>query len=208
MKAVIAEMPAHWLAERRASDVAQWDEVWDGVLHMAPMPSGIHQDLELDLAAYLKRVWARPNGGLARHQVNLTTPEDEAAWTKNYRIPDIVLVARDRLHIDRGEYMAGAPNVVVEIRSPGDETDEKLPFYFGLGVPEVWVFDRDTKAVELRVLTDAGYALLAPDADGWVRSPATGVGFRPAAGNRVRARVGDDDATGEDLPDVTASPGT
>lgn len=202
MKAVINQMPAHWLAERTQSEIAQWDEMWEGVLHMAPMPSGIHQDLELDVAAYLKREWARPSGGLARHQVNLTTPEDEAAWTKNYRVPDIVLVSRDRLSIDRGDYMAGAPLVVIEIKSPGDESHEKLPFYAALGVPEVWIFDRDSKHVELRTLTGSTYTLLPPDADGWLRSPATGVQFRPVPPNKVRIRIGEDDATAADLPEA------
>ncbi len=202
MKAVINQMPAHWLAERMNSEIAQWDEMWEGVLHMAPMPNRMRQDFELDLAAYLKQAWAKPNGSRVHHEVNLTTPEDEPAWTKNYRIPDVVLLTPDRFHIDRNEYMAGAPLVVVEIQSPGDETYEKLPFYAALGVPEVWVFDRDTKAVELRSLMGSAYTLLAPDADGWLRSPATGVHFRPVPPNKVRVRIGDNDATAVDLPEA------
>ena len=47
--------------------------------------------------------------------------------------------------------------MVVEIRSPGDETMEKLPFYAQLGVPEVWIIDRDTKVPELYVLRAGRY---------------------------------------------------
>ncbi|MGL6097786.1 MAG: Uma2 family endonuclease [Fimbriiglobus sp.] len=201
MKAVIASLPEHWAVERSKSDAAQWDEMWDGVLHMPPMPNRMHQDFELDLAAHLKRTWAKPRGCRVHHEVNLTTPEDEHRWTKNYRIPDLVLLSADRFRIDRGEYMAGAPLVVVEIRSPGDETYEKFEFYAGLGVPEVWVFDRDTKAPEVHELAGIAYKLRSPDADGWLRSPASGVEFRHVRPGSVRVRVAGDDATAADLPE-------
>jgi Uma2 family endonuclease len=133
-------------------------------------------------------------------QINLAPP-DEPDWTKNYRVPDILLLTPDRFAINHDTHFAGAP-LVVEIRSPDDETFEKFGFYAGLGVPEVWVFDRDTRTPQLFALGPGGYAALAAGPDGWTRSPAAGVEFRPAAGNRVRARVGGDDATAEDLPDV------
>lgn len=176
--------------DTRPPEAQDRDEVWDGVTHMAPMPNGMHQDFAGELYAFLLYNWARPRGGLVRQEVNLTTPQDEANWTKNYRIPDLVLVAADRRHIDKNEYMAGPPTAVVEVESPGDDTRAKLAFYAELGVPEVWVFGRDTLAVELRAPAAGGYALAAPDADGWRVSPATGVGFRPTGAGAVRARAG------------------
>ncbi len=202
MDAVIKGMPAHWLEERKNSDAAQWDEMWNGVLHMPPMPNRMHQNIALDLAIYLKKRWAKPAGGRVNLEVNLTTPEDETHWTFNYRIPDMVLLDPPRFGIDKNEYMVGAPLVVVEIRSRNDETYEKLPFYAALGVPEVWVIDRDTKAVEVHRLSGGAYATLAADADGWLRSPAAGVAFRQTEVGRVWVRVGDDDATAEELPDA------
>jgi Uma2 family endonuclease len=202
MRAVIVDMPKHWLAERKNSDAAQWDEMWNGVLHMPPMPNGMHQDFAGDLRDFLKWEWAKPSGGLVRHEVNLTTPEDEAHWTLNYRIPDLVLLDRGRLHIDKNEYMAGAPLVVVEIKSPGDETYDKFPFYAGLGIPEVWVFDRDTRAPEVHLLdSERAYQPQSPGPDGWARSPATGVEFRQTQTGKVWLRIAGDDATAEELPD-------
>lgn len=58
-KAVIAEMPKRWIEERKNSDAAQWDEMWYGVLHMPPMPSGMNRDFA-DLHCHLKRTWAKP----------------------------------------------------------------------------------------------------------------------------------------------------
>ncbi len=201
MKAVIAALPPHWLAERKTAEIAQWDEMWEGVLHMPPMPNRMHQRFGRDLQFYLQQRWAKPRRAEVHQEVNLTSPEDEPAWTKNYRIPDFVLLTPDRFSIDKNEYMAGAPLVVIEIRSPGDETYEKLPFYAGLGVPEVWIFDRDTRAIELRALgADGNYALIAPDSSGWHRSPATGVAFRQHQPGSIVARANDDPATDEELP--------
>ncbi|OWK40912.1 Uma2 family endonuclease [Fimbriiglobus ruber] len=201
MKAVIAEMPARWLQERRNSDAAQWDEMWDGVLHMPPMPNEMHQDFEGALAAYLRYRWARPSGNKVFAQINLAPP-DEPNWTANYRVPDLLLLSPDRFGIRRGSHWAGAPLVVVEVRSPGDETDDKLPFYAALGVPEVWVFDRDTKAPEVRVLVPGPvYQIVPTGSDGWVRSPATGIAFRQDRPGQVWVQVGDDAATAEELPE-------
>src|SRR5262245_4553611 len=180
MRAVIADMPKRWLAEHASSEAAQWDEMWDGELHMPPMPNRMHQYLERDLMNYMMKWWALPVGGQVTHQVNLTTPEDEHDWINNYRIPDLVVLPPDRFHIDKGEYMAGAPLVCIEVYSPCDESYQKLPFYAGLGVPEVWIIARDSKEIDLYVLQpDGSYAEHSSGTDSWVRSPATGVEFRP-----------------------------
>ena len=200
MKAVINVMPQHWLSERQNTDAAQWDELWEGVLHTPPMPNTMHQDFEGSLAGYLRYNWARPNRNRVFQQINLALP-NQADWTKNYRVPDILLLTPVMMAINRGSHFAGAPLVVVEIRSPDDETYEKLDFYAQLGVPEVWVIDRDTKAVELRTLVGSGYTLLQSDATGWLRSPATGVEFHPGAVGKVHVRVNGDDATTEELPE-------
>ncbi len=203
MRAVIADLPKHWLEERKHSDAALWDEMWNGVLHMPPMPNRMHRNIALDLAIYLKQHWGKPQGGRVNQEVNLTTPEDEAQWTHNYRIPDLVLLSPDRFGIDKNEYMAGAPLVVVELKSPGDDTYEKFPFYAGLGVPEVWVFDRTTRVPELYTLGPGpAYQPIPAGPDGWVHSPATGVAFRPTGAGTVTARIGTDPATVADLPDA------
>jgi hypothetical protein len=39
MKAVMANVPEHILEWRRRTGADQWDEMWEGVLHMAPSPN-------------------------------------------------------------------------------------------------------------------------------------------------------------------------
>ena len=55
MRAVIAEMPKHWLEERSRSEIGQRDEMWEGVLHMPPMPNRMHQVFVRDLLIYTSR---------------------------------------------------------------------------------------------------------------------------------------------------------
>jgi len=202
MRAVITQMPRHWIEERKNSEAAQWDEMWNGVLHMPPMPNGMHQDFVGDLRDYLKRNWAKQRGGLVRADANLTTPEDEASWTLNYRVPDLVLVDAARRHIDRNTYLAGAPLVVVEIASPGDETYDKFPFYAGLGVPEIWVIHRDSRTPEIHLLGSEGkYTPATAGASGWLHSPATGVEFRQTQNGKVWARIDGNESTATELPE-------
>ena len=91
--------------------------------------------------------------------------------------------------------------MAVEIESPGDETRDKFPFYAGLGVPELWVIDRDTKEPEVYILRAGRYRKQKPAAGGWVRSPATGLEMRHAAGDKLSIRVIGKDATRQDLPE-------
>jgi Uma2 family endonuclease len=201
MRAVIADIPKRWLEEHRASDASQWDEMWNGELHMAAIPTRKHQDLGFQLQMYLFNHWQLPTGGRVNQEVNLTTPEDEANWTNNYRIPDLVMLDPSRFHIDRGEYMAGAPLICVEIRSPGDESYDKLDFYSGLGVPEVWIIDRDTKEPEIYKLVDGLYELGLPDEDGWMTSKAIPAAMKSNGAGKLRIQMRNDPATLAELPD-------
>jgi Uma2 family endonuclease len=90
--------------------------------------------------------------------------------------------------------------VVVEIRSPGDESYEKLPFYAQLQIPEVWIIDRDTRQPEIFRLVDADYQSVPPDHDGWVVSSVTAVRMRAERG-RLAIALLDDPASFRLLPE-------
>ena len=198
MKAVMPEVPRQILDLRKGTGADRWDEMWEGVLHRRPMPSRRHQELEGALERWLWTHWAQPQGNRVYHQINVASP---GGWPNDYRIPDLVLLTRDRFPIDRDEYFEGPPTAVVEIRSPGDETDEKLPFYGRIGVPEVWIIDRDTKAPEIHVLRGRAYERQSPAADGWLLSPATGVQLRAEPGERLGIRMAQEPGTLKQLPE-------
>ena len=201
MKAVILDMPAHWLAERKRSGAERFDEMWEGVLHMSPSPNRIHQNLVADLRDFLNRFWAKPNGGEVIHEINVVHPNDEADWINNYRIPDIVLLSRDRLALENDAFILGAPLICIEVRSPKDESFEKLQFYAKLGVPEVWIIDRDTKKPEIFVLADGAYVLVEPNAGGWIESTAIAAELKATPSKKLAIRLNRDDATRAEIPE-------
>lgn len=182
---------------RKETGAHNFDEMWDGELRMVPSPTRIHQDLEWALETYLRTHWAPRHGARVYHQINVAR---RGCWPNDYRIPDVVLLAPDRFAIDRNEYFDGAPTVVVEIRSPRDDTDAKLPFYASLGIPETWVVDRDTKRPELYSLVDATYERGQPDAKGWLRSAITGIALRPGSEGKLRLHVNGDPDSDRDIP--------
>ncbi|MEW6742513.1 MAG: Uma2 family endonuclease [Planctomycetota bacterium] len=207
MRAVMSPVPPEILAWRRRTGADRWDEMWEGVLHMGPAPNGDHQELEGALEHYLRSHWCARVQGRVQHQRNVSPLAE--GWQQNYRIPDLVLVTPASRGIDRNEFFEGAPSAVVEIKSPDDETYEKLPFYAALGVPEVWVIDGNSKELELFTLREGRYEKVAADAAGWIRSSATGVclrscpaGEHPAGeqGGKLELRVGDDASTCATLP--------
>ena len=95
-------------------------------------------------------------------QMNVSTPEH---WDQDYRIPDVCVMRPDRL--PQGEAMFVRPNVVFEIRFPGDETDEKLSFYAAVGVEAVVVVEPDTNATQVFGLSSGELVLRPPSANGW-----------------------------------------
>jgi len=189
---------------RRQGGLDQFDEMWDGVLHMVPVPNRIHQDLEFGLEAWLRRHWAASGAGRVYHQINVASV---GGWRNNYRIPDLVLLTPDRYGIDHNEYFEGGPTVVIEIVSPGDESYEKLDFYAQIGVDEVWMIARDSKAPEIRTRSDGRWSLVPPTPEGWHVSQKTTVHLRATQGKGVLSppegqleiRLGSDPATFEVL---------
>jgi len=171
--------------ERTGAD--RFDEMWEGVLHMPPSPSFQHQSLASRILNFFIEVWCPRVGGTAAMQVNVSTAD---RWNQDYRIPDVSVMRSDR--VPPGEVMFVQPNVVFEVRSPGDETYEKLPFYAAVGVEAVVVVERDTKAVQVFVLADGSFVLAPPAADGWTIIQPIAVEIRAESselGSTLRLRL-------------------
>ena len=70
-------------------------------------------------------------------------------------IPDVVFVSKARQpEIAAGERVTGAPDLVIEVLSPGAENAQrdrvvKLQLYGKYGVPEYWIVDPGQRAVEV-----------------------------------------------------------
>ena len=138
------EVPEHLLEERRRLGHDRRDEMWEGVLHMVPQPLSRNQRLgALLVSALLPPADAR--GLWVAYGTNLFRPG--TGWN-DYRVPDLV-VARPEHVSERG--VEGRAELVIEIRSPGDESYEKVPFYADVGCQEVLIVDRDTLELALFV---------------------------------------------------------
>ena len=96
----------------------------------------------------------------------------------DYRQPDNLVARREYVSV-RG--VEGRAELVVEIRSPNDESYEKLPFYAEMKVQEVLFIDGSL--VELRRLVEGAYVLVDPDVDGWVHLAAVPLALRPGPAN-------------------------
>lgn len=145
---ITGELPAPvlaWREERSRLGLDRFDEVWEGVLHMVPGPTGAHADVDASVLLAIGPL-ARAVGLRVRTATNLGRADD-------YRIPDGMLV-RTR---STGTYVDTAA-LVVEVLSPGDETFAKFAFYAAHGVDEVLVADPAAQRVRWWQLRDGAYA--------------------------------------------------
>ncbi|MGH3897734.1 MAG: Uma2 family endonuclease [Pseudonocardiaceae bacterium] len=152
MRAVLFEVPEAMLAERHRLGLDGRDEVWNGVPHVVPPAGGPHQRLDSDLLQVLAPLSKR-RGLVASYETGLFCAADD------YRVPD-QFHCRPEHESERG--VEGA-ELVVETRSKGDETYEKIDFYASLGVREMLIVHPQGRWVEL--LRAVGDRLLPVTAD-------------------------------------------
>jgi len=171
VRVVFLEAPEQLLAERRRLGLDGRDEMWEGELHMVPPPSFGHQEREAARAFGLR----------------IATEPGLYAADDSWRVPELA-VARPEHVAHRG--VEGGAVLAVEIRSPGDETDAKIPFYARFGVEELLIVDRDTAAVELLRLAHGALVPVAADDAGWVTC-SLGAAFRQAADAVLEVRLPD-----------------
>jgi Uma2 family endonuclease len=149
VRTLILDPPPAQLAEllhrRRITGADRHDEVWQGVHHMVPAPGAAHSLIAQQLAILLDSP-ARAVGLTVSVDFNLGDAED-------YRVPDLG-VHRGR---PRGTWIATAA-IAVEIRSPDDETMDKLAFYARHGVDELLIVDPASRSVDWRLLSVGEYA--------------------------------------------------
>lgn len=132
------------IEKRRRLGQDSLDEIWQGEYHMVPAPHPRHGRLDAQLIRLLGPL--ADTAGLTTTTIfNLGEPDD-------FRVPD------HGFHRQRPEavYVVTAA-VVVEVRSPGDETYEKFDFYARHGVDEAAVVDPDEERLHWFLLVDGGY---------------------------------------------------
>ncbi len=179
-----AVVPAVMIAERHRLGLDKADEMWQGVLHMNRPGNFEQQRLEMKLATVLGPLAEQ----LSLHLLVETGVFDPAVseWT-DFRTPDVVVFG-DSARSERG--VEGGALLAVEIRSPGDESFDKIPFYSRVGVAELLIIERDTKDVrKWRAAGGEGLAEVAPSGGGWHELAALPASVRGDAGT-LQVRIG------------------
>ena len=129
------------IADRQARQIDRYDEVWEDVYVMAPLGNNEHQSLATELAAAIATAVDWQSLGRTLAGANVSDRRDE--WSRNYRIPDVLVFKRNTPAVDCGTHWFGGPELAIEIVSPGDRTLEKLDFYGEVGTQELLVVDRE-----------------------------------------------------------------
>jgi Uma2 family endonuclease len=177
-------MPEVLIAERRRLGLDKQDEMWDGVLHMNLPGNTNHQRIEGKLARCLAPL-AEALGLELLAEAGLFDPavnENKSFW-----VPDIV-VFPPAVASERG--VEGGATLAIEIRSPGDESFEKIPHYSRIGVAEMLIIDRDTRAVRRWLAGSGGLAEVPASQGGWHQLAALPTALRGGKGS-LEVRTGE-----------------
>ena len=187
MRALLLQPDPEWLEDRRRRGLDHQDEVWDGVLHVAPQPSYHHQLLGSMLLQVLGPI-VRRIGFDALYELGTFDP---VKGEQNYRVPDVVIVDPQYASKRGAE---GRLELAVEILSPNDESRDKFGFYAKCQVPEVWIVDPNTREIEVYVLRGDRYFAIAPSRDGTISAPRFGLELRVIDGAKLRIAWSDGSA--------------
>ena len=132
---------------------------------MSPIPDLQHQRI-------LRRLFLKVHRFVSEHESGETlfAPLDVIVQREPWRVrqPDLLFVSNERANILE-RVVEGAPDLVVEVLSPGNtrgEMESKLADYARLGVREYWIVSPEAMTVEVLKLDKAS----------WQRDSLSGVG--------------------------------
>lgn len=134
-------------------------EIIEGVLYVTNAPDIDHQLAVIKLVVQLENYVTKNNLGFV-----LTAPfEIHLSETSRPVLPDVIFIKTDRWPGPGAKFFTGAPDLIVEVWSPGtSRTDRsvKLPAYEQAGVPEYWIANPKTRSVVVFTLTESEYTEL------------------------------------------------
>ena len=168
------------------ADYLKWDfkdrvELIMGKLFkMSPAPSSRHQVLSMDISG---RLWQHLKGDLCRVYTapfDVRLPRKSAIDSEIVTVvqPDICVVC-DRTKVDIKGCL-GAPDIIVEILSPGNnvvELNNKFDLYESSGVKEYWIVSPQDNSVSLNTLVNDHYVTSRPLTAGMMLTSSVLPGF-------------------------------
>ena len=153
-------------------------EIIDGDLYVSRAPGEPHQYTCTVFTSSL-HVWSTQTGlGLTVTAPGLVFSEDDDV------IPDLVWIshARRQLALDEKDHYRLAPELVIEVLSPGSaneqrDRDAKLSLYSRRGVQDYWIADPQRRLVDVYRHDGEGLRLIATLVDGDVLTSPLLPGF-------------------------------
>ena len=139
-------------------------ELVRGEVHVTPAPITRHQATVQNLSGNLWPFVIKNKLGEV-----WTAPLDVRLGDATALQPDLIFISNARAGIIQENWIAGAPDLVVEVLSPSTAAYDratKLPIYAEASVPQVWLVDSQAKTVEVLGLQGKKYfveATLAGD---------------------------------------------
>jgi Uma2 family endonuclease len=144
-------------------------------LVMSPSPKDLHQEILEELTFQLTTHVRRKKLGKVRF-----APYDVYLDQKNAFQPDLIFISNENLYKIQENGLYGAPDLVIEVLSPGTakyDKGKKKTVYERCGVKEYWIVDPATKAVSGYSLQQERYAELEA-ATGIIQSPLLDTTFK------------------------------
>ena len=144
------------------------------IFKMSPAPSREHQKISRQLSLFIFPFFDKKQcqAYSAPFDVRLPVPKGKKPWTVVQ--PDLCVICEPGKLDELG--CAGAPDLVIEILSPGNsrkEMREKFEVYEEAGVREYWIVDPERETVIVYVLNEQGkYIGLPPRTSEQLISPA------------------------------------
>jgi Uma2 family endonuclease len=133
-------------------------EIIEGEVHVTPAPSWRHQEIVRNLVVALHEFVVKAKLGKVA-----VAPLDVVLDERTALQPDVLFIRADRLAIVQSGHVEGAPDLVIEVLSPGTaafDRKNKLQAFARAGVSEVWYVDPEAQAVEvLNLSADKRYVL-------------------------------------------------
>ncbi len=147
----------HWTYDdyARLPEDGKHYEIMNGFLLMSPSPTWSHQHAAFEIASYLRAHIKMTGLGEV-----IVAPFDVELASDIVVQPDVMVVLNEHLHCITESRMIGAPDLIVEVASPGTATHDrnhKYQAYAAAGVQEYWIADPEARTVEVLVLAGQKY---------------------------------------------------
>lgn len=133
-------------------------ELLNGELYVSPSPSTSHQRIVQNLGYLLLRHVRETGAGRVFHAPMDVVLDENGR--RHVAQPDLLFIRRERAGIITEAGIVGAPDLVIEVLSPGTASRDrglKKTIYARAGVPELWLVDPALERVEVCALGAAEY---------------------------------------------------